>query len=69
MTLIKKVINVAFSMRRKTIRNSLIKSGNLGYPVEQATQALEDAGIDASRRPQTLELEEFAAIARELSKG
>ncbi len=67
--LITKVINVAFSMRRKTLRNSLIKSGNLDFPAEQAAQAIEDAGIDASRRPQTLELEEFAAIARELSKG
>ena len=69
MALITKVINVAFSMRRKTLRNSLIKSGNLGYTVEQATQAMETAGVDASRRPQTLELDEYAAIAHALQHG
>ncbi|MFP6583921.1 MAG: 16S rRNA (adenine(1518)-N(6)/adenine(1519)-N(6))-dimethyltransferase RsmA [Candidatus Hydrogenedentota bacterium] len=65
--LIRKIINVAFSMRRKTIRNSLVKSGNLGYDADRALAAIEDAGIDPSRRPQTLELDEYAAIARGLT--
>ena len=64
--LIRKIINVAFSMRRKTIRNSLVKSGNLGYPAERVLEALEANAIDPSRRPQTLKLDEYAAIARTL---
>lgn len=61
--LIRKIVGTAFSMRRKTIRNSLVKSGNLGYPGEQVMEAIEGNGIDPSRRPQTLSLDEYAAIA------
>lgn len=64
--LIRKIINVAFSMRRKTIRNSIVKSGNVGFPPEQILAALEANSIDPSRRPQTLSLDEYAAIARSL---
>ncbi len=61
-----KVIRAAFSQRRKTLRNSLTKSGGFGAPKEDVLDALEAAGIDPGRRPQTLELEEFAALAREI---
>jgi 16S rRNA (adenine1518-N6/adenine1519-N6)-dimethyltransferase len=63
-----KLINVAFSQRRKTIRNSLVKSGNLDIDPDQTLAAIEDAGIDLSRRPQTLCLDEFAAIATNLKQ-
>ncbi|MDQ1257006.1 MAG: Ribosomal small subunit methyltransferase [Candidatus Hydrogenedentes bacterium] len=60
------VIRAAFSQRRKTLRNSLTKSGNLGAPKEAVLEALEATGIDPSRRPQTMELDEFARLAREI---
>lgn len=65
--LITKLINVAFSQRRKTIRNSLVKSGNLGIDPDKTLAAIEQAEIDLTRRPQTLTLDEFAAIAKNLS--
>lgn len=65
--LLRAIIRVAFSMRRKTIRNSLVKSGNLEIDGDRVMASIESAGIDPSRRPQTLELDEFAAIARGLN--
>ncbi len=65
--LITKLVNVAFSQRRKTIRNSLVKSGNLEIDSDRVMAAIEIAEIDPSRRPQTLSLDEFAAIARNLN--
>ena len=58
------VIRAAFAQRRKTLRNSLAKSGQLGIPAEDVIAAMESADVDPSRRPQTLCLDEFAAIAR-----
>ncbi len=58
------IIAAAFSQRRKTLRNTLIRSGVLGIPPEAAEAAFEQTGIDPGRRPQTLSLDEFAAIAR-----
>lgn len=52
------LIRAAFNGRRKTLRKSL--AGLL--PESGAT--LERAGIDPMRRPETLTLEEFAALAR-----
>ena len=57
-----KVVRAAFQQRRKTLRNTL--SGNaLGLSKEEALSALEQAGIDHGRRPQTLDWKEFAALA------
>lgn len=53
-----RLIRTAFCARRKTLRRSL--AGVLDDPVA----ALEAAGIEPSRRPETLLLEEFAALAR-----
>jgi 16S rRNA (adenine1518-N6/adenine1519-N6)-dimethyltransferase len=50
-----RVVAAAFSMRRKTLRNSL-----RGLVTEQAFAA---AGIDSGRRPETLEPAEFAKLA------
>ena len=49
------VIAQAFSMRRKTLRNSLRKL------VDAST--METAGIDPGARPETLSLEQFAALS------
>ncbi len=57
------LIGAAFSKRRKTLRNSLIKNTTLGVPEEEMAAAFQTAGIDPSLRPQTLTLADFAAIA------
>ncbi len=50
----------AFSQRRKMLRQSL-KS------LPRGLEALEAAGIDSSRRPETLSIDEFIQLARYLS--
>ncbi len=52
------LIRRAFSMRRKTLGRSL-----RGL-VEEPNRVLEKAGIDARRRPETLQLEEFIQLER-----
>ncbi len=60
------LIGAAFSKRRKTLRNSLIKNTTLGIPQEKMAAAFQTAGIDPSRRAQTLTLDDFAAIAEQV---
>ena len=66
-------VKTSFSQRRKTLHNSLAgfkpvgKSG-AALTKEQVDQALEAAGIDPKRRPETLSIEEFAQLSRELAK-
>lgn len=61
-----KVVRAAFGQRRKTLRNSLTKSGSFGAPAEHVLAAMSAVGIDPGRRPQTLSIEEFAGLAREI---
>jgi 16S rRNA (adenine1518-N6/adenine1519-N6)-dimethyltransferase len=58
-----KVVRAAFSMRRKTLRNSLIRSSGFGVPEESVAAAMEETGIDPGRRPQSLSFEEFAGLS------
>jgi 16S rRNA (adenine1518-N6/adenine1519-N6)-dimethyltransferase len=58
-----KMIRAAFTHRRKTLRNSLLKSGTFGAPQEAIAAAFEDTGIDPGRRPQTLTIDDFIALA------
>lgn len=60
-----KLVKAAFAQRRKTLWNSLKSDKTLATP-EQLGQALEQAGIDPSRRAETLSSREFAAIERGL---
>jgi len=62
------LIRAAFSQRRKTLRNSLTRSGRFGAPQEAVFEAFEAAGIDPSRRPQTVTLAEYAQLAREIRR-
>lgn len=55
------VIDAAFAQRRKTLRAAL---GGWAGGAPRAGEILEAAGIDPSRRGETLEVEEFLAIAR-----
>lgn len=61
-----RLIRAAFAHRRKTMRNSLTKSGSFGAPANVVLEAFEATGIDPGRRPQTMTLEEFAGLAREI---
>ena len=58
------VIRSAFAQRRKTLRNSLTRSGNFGAPQTVVSEAFDITGIDPGRRPQTVTLDEFAMLAR-----
>ncbi|HOE65957.1 MAG TPA: 16S rRNA (adenine(1518)-N(6)/adenine(1519)-N(6))-dimethyltransferase RsmA [Candidatus Hydrogenedentes bacterium] len=58
-----KVVRAAFGQRRKTLRNSLTRSGAFGAPQEAVLDAMAAEGIDPQRRPQTLGLEEFVRLA------
>lgn len=60
------LMRAAFAQRRKTLRNSLTRSGAFGASREAVTAAFEAAGIDPERRPQTMSLDEFARLAREV---
>ncbi len=63
-----RVIRTAFSQRRKTLRNSLTRSSDFGVPREAVLGAMEAADIDPGRRPQTMTLDEFARLAREIRR-
>lgn len=58
-----KVVKAAFGQRRKSLANALT---GLGIEKEVVQAALRAAGIEPSRRGESLSLEEFAAVARNL---
>jgi 16S rRNA (adenine1518-N6/adenine1519-N6)-dimethyltransferase len=58
-----KVVRAAFAQRRKTLLNSLDGSG-LGPDKVTWLKLLERCGIDASRRGETLSLDEYAALTK-----
>jgi 16S rRNA (adenine1518-N6/adenine1519-N6)-dimethyltransferase len=62
-----KIVRASFGQRRKTLLRSLSGSPDLGWSKEKAHIALEKAGIDSSRRGETLSLEEFASITKAAS--
>ena len=55
-----RVVKAAFGQRRKTLANALRGSG---FPKEQVRDAMEKAGIDPTRRGETLSLIEFGKLA------
>jgi 16S rRNA (adenine1518-N6/adenine1519-N6)-dimethyltransferase len=63
----RKVVRGAFGQRRKTLWNCL-KSAGLVPTGMMLTEALAGCGIDGGRRGETLSLDEFAALSRELLK-
>jgi len=56
-----RLIAAAFSKRRKTLKNALSASG-LNLPPAAAAEALARAGIDPTRRAETLSAVEFVAL-------
>ena len=63
---LRRVVKAAFSQRRKTLRNSL---SSLGCDKALIKQALEAAGIEDSRRAETLSVAEFVALADAFFEG
>lgn len=55
-----RVVKAAFGQRRKTLSNAL---KGAGFLKDEVQEALEQAGIEAARRGETLSLEEFAQLA------
>lgn len=58
-----RIIKAAFLQRRKTLLNTLMAHGNLGLEKEKLKQILEESGVGASTRGETLSIEEFAALS------
>lgn len=57
------IVKAAFGKRRKTLLNALSSSGDLKWDKQQAQDILLSAEIDPTRRGETLDLAEFAALA------
>jgi len=60
-------VKAAFGQRRKTLLNAL-KSAAIATG-ERLREALERAGVEPTRRAETLAIEEFAALERALASG
>ena len=61
-----KVIKAGFGQRRKTLLNAL--SVLEGYTKDDIRNALEDCGIDPTRRGETLDIAEYASLSDRLMK-
>jgi 16S rRNA (adenine1518-N6/adenine1519-N6)-dimethyltransferase len=57
-----RVIKAAFAKRRKTLKNALFGS-ELGLNLHQVENALDEAGIDPTRRAETLTVQEFVLLS------
>lgn len=57
----------AFQLRRKTLRHGVTRA--LGGDAHRAAEALTAAGVDPSRRPETLDLDEWRSLARAAAGG
>lgn len=59
------IVRAGFAQRRKQLRNSLAQG--LGMPPQAVAEALNRCGIDPTRRAQTLSVEEWGRIYREVT--
>lgn len=57
------IIKAAFLLRRKTLLNTLAAHGNLGVDKEKLKSMLDESGIGAQTRGETLHLEDFARLS------
>ena len=55
------IVRAAFAQRRKMLANAL--GAGLGLPLDVVRRAATTAGVDPTRRAETLSLSEFAALA------
>jgi 16S rRNA (adenine1518-N6/adenine1519-N6)-dimethyltransferase len=61
------VVRAAFARRRKTLANAL--AAGLSLPASRVREVLEEAGIDPSRRAETLDLEEFIRLSAAIGRS
>lgn len=59
-----KLAKAGFAQKRKTLRNAL--SAGLGWSKDQTEQILGDLGLDSHRRAETLSLEEWGKLSRQV---
>lgn len=64
-----KVVRSAFNLRRKTIKKALMQSPFLRLPQRVAEEVLHQAGIDSTRRGETLTLGEFDRLAKMIDRA
>jgi len=57
-----RIVRASFSKRRKTLLNALGESAELGWGRDRAKEVLRLAGIDETRRGETLSIEDFARL-------
>ena len=63
-TLFAALVQAVFTRRRKTLANALLAlDGRSGPPLPRPAEALAAAGLDGTRRPETLSIAEFARLA------
>ncbi len=60
-----RVARAGFGQKRKQLKNAL--AAGLGLPSAEVVGALTRAGVDPQRRAQTLSLDEWVSLAREIS--
>jgi 16S rRNA (adenine1518-N6/adenine1519-N6)-dimethyltransferase len=60
-----RVVRAGFGQKRKQLKNAL--GGGLGIKTAEAGALIEQAGLDPSRRAETLSLDEWAALTRTIS--
>jgi 16S rRNA (adenine1518-N6/adenine1519-N6)-dimethyltransferase len=60
-----RVVDAAFAERRKTMRNALRR---LGLSAVEADDTLALAGVDPNARPEELDLDAFASVARSVAR-
>ncbi|PAF35178.1 16S rRNA (adenine(1518)-N(6)/adenine(1519)-N(6))-dimethyltransferase [Terribacillus saccharophilus] len=57
------LIQASFGQRRKTLRNNLNRHFSSRFSKEELEEIMNEAGIDGTRRGESLSMEEFAALA------
>ena len=58
-----RLVQAVFTRRRKTMANALLALDEQGPPALRPAEALAAAGLDGTRRPETLSIPEFARLA------
>lgn len=64
---LRKMVNIAFQQRRKTLQNSL--KALVGQKTRMLEEAFSSSGIDPKRRPESLSSGEFMRLGSELEVG
>lgn len=63
------LIRASFNQRRKTLVNGLNNASDISYSKEEVVQALEEMGLPANVRGETLTLGQFAQLSNLLGDG